>query len=129
MPKELHEYNLSTDHFKQPEVIKNREAVGLLIARLILLEPGTNPNRPDMGVGLVSHFREMFPNDLPSLKRRLYNQLSTYLPQYANAEIELTAAPNDQLEFKITIDENVFKYVTVEQEDNKVTLTQLLQTQ
>ena len=82
-----------------------------------------------MGVGLVSHFREMFPDDLPSLKRRLYNQLSTYLPQYANAEIELTAAPNDQLEFKITIDENVFKYVTVEQEDNKVTLTQLLQTQ
>ena len=129
MAKELHEYNISTDHFNQPEVVKNREAVGLLISRLILLEPGTNPVRPEMGFGLVSHFREMFPNDLPEFKRRLYNQLSTYLPQYSNAEIELTAAPNDQLELKITIGEEVFKYVTVEQEDNKVTLTELLQTQ
>lgn len=129
MAKELHEYNISTDHFNQPEVVKNREAVGLLISRLILLEPGTNPVRPEMGVGLVSHFREMFPDNLQELKRRLYNQLSAYLPQYSNAEIELTAAPNDQLEFKITIGEEVFKYVTVEQEDNKVTLTELLQTQ
>lgn len=129
MATELHEYNISTDHFNMPEVIKNREAVGLLISRLILLEPGTNPNRPEMGVGLVSHFREMFPNDLASLKRRIASQLSTYLPQYANAKIELTAAPNDQLTFKITIDDMVFKYVTVEQEDNKVTLSELLETQ
>ena len=129
MPKELHEYNISTDDFNQPQVVKNREAVGLLIARLILLEPGTNPTRPEMGVGLVSHFREMFPENLAALKKRLYEQLSKYLPEYANAEIELTAAPNDQLEFKITIGEEVFKYVTVEQEDNKVTLTELLQTQ
>ena len=129
MPKELHEYNLSTDHFNMPEVIKNREAVGLLISRLILLEPGTNPNRPEMGVGLVSHFREMFPNDLPALKKRLYDQLSTYLPEYANAQIELTAAPDNQLSFKITIDDMVFKYVTVEQEDNKVTLAELQETQ
>ena len=129
MPRELNEYNISTDNFNMPKVTKNREAVGLLISRLILLEPGTDPARPEMGFGLVSHFREMFPNDLSAMKRRLANQLSTYLPQYANASIEMQAAPDDQLTFKITIDDMVFKYVTVEQEDNKVTLSEILQSQ
>ncbi len=122
----LKEYNLSTDNFNKPEVVTGREAVGLLIVRLILLEPGTNPNRPDMGLGLISKYRTMFPNQLADLRRDLYYQLETYLPDYSNVAITLTEK-DKHLVFDITVDDNVYKYITVEQEDNKVTLTEFIE--
>lgn len=120
----LNEYTLSTDNFKQPKVVQGREAVGLLVARLILLEPGTDPIRPNMGLGLVSRYRDMFPNKLPELRRALYSQIETYLPQFSGVEITLTTKEG-QLIFDIKVGETAYKYVTVEQEDNRVTLTEL----
>ena len=40
--------------FKEPRETTGRKAIGALIVRLLLLEPGTDPNRPEMGVELVS---------------------------------------------------------------------------
>lgn len=120
------EYVVSTDDFKQPKEFVGKKAVALLICRLILLEPGTDPARPTMGVGLVSRYRYMYPDKLTELKNDIIDQIRIYLPEYTNVPITLTIE-NRQLIIEITVDDDVYKYVTVEQEDNSVTLTELLQ--
>ena len=63
----LKEYVIGTNDFKQPEEYLGKKAVGLLVERLLLLEPGTDPMRPEMGVGLVSKYRYMFPDRLTAV--------------------------------------------------------------
>ena len=74
--KIFREYLLGTDDFKQPKVVYGKKAVGILVCRLLLLEPGTNPMRPEMGVGLVSKYRYMFPDRLSELKTDIADQLN-----------------------------------------------------
>lgn len=123
----LKEYVFSSNDFKQPKEVLGKKAVALLIVRLILLEPGTNPMRPEMGVGLVSKYRYMFPEKLPELKQNIVDQMTRYLPEYKQAPIELTME-NSALYIEITVDDTVYKYVMDEQEDNQITLTELMDT-
>ena len=52
------DFLFSTDNFNQPKVVvEGKEAISTLLESLILLEPGTNPVRPEMGVELVSRYR------------------------------------------------------------------------
>ena len=120
----IKEYLFTTDNFKQPATIYGRKAIGMLIARLLLLEPGTDPARPTMGVGLVSKYRYMFPDRLHELRQNIYSQLNTYLFPYSNVAIVLDVI-DKELRVDITVDENTYKYVTKEQEDNVVTLQEL----
>lgn len=120
----LKEYNLSTDDFKQPKISYGKTAVGVLIIRLLLLEPGTNPNRPEMGVGLISKYRYMFPDKLGELKNNIYDQLNRFLFPYQKIAISMEV--NDKcLILQISIDDTTYKYVTEEQENNKITLREL----
>ena len=121
----IKEYNLSTDLFKQPKTNKGKEAIGMWLCRLILLEPGTFSTRPKMGLGLVSRYRNMMVGDLTQLKKDLYHQIETYLPVYSSVDITIESK-NHQLIFYIKIDDTVYNYVTVEQEDNKVTLQEVV---
>ena len=123
----LKEYVLNTDDFKQPEEYIGKRAVGLLVLRLLLLEPGTDPIRPEMGVGLVSKYRYMFPDRMDELKKNISDQLMTYLVPYQNVAIEMWEEDHE-LRMNITIDDNVYKYVTEEQMDNNsITLRQLIE--
>ena len=47
------EYLLSMDNFGRSKILTDEEAIAALLTRLILLEPGTNPLMPAMGVGIV----------------------------------------------------------------------------
>lgn len=123
----LKEYVLNTDDFKQPEEYIGKRAVGLLVLRLLLLEPGTDPIRPEMGVGLVSKYRYMFPDRIDELKKNISDQLMTYLVPYQNVGIEMWEE-DYELRMNITIDNTVYKYVTEEQMDNNsITLKQLIE--
>ena len=122
----LKEYVIGTNDFNQPEEYLGKKAVGLLVERLLLLEPGTDPMRPEMGVGLVSKYRYMFPDKLNELKNNVADQLERYLFPYQTVNIKFSAK-NKELTIDITVDDYTYKYVTAEQENNKtVTLTQLL---
>lgn len=121
----LKEYVIGTDDFKQPEEYVGKKAVGLLIERLLLLEPGTDPLRPEMGVGLVSKYRYMFPDKLNELKNNVADQLERFLFPYQTVNIKFIV-DNHELTIDITVDDNTYKYVTAEQKDNNtVTLKQL----
>lgn len=122
----LKEYVFGSNDFYQPKEIIGKKAVALLIVRLILLEPGTDPMRPEMGVGLVSKYRYMFPEKLADLKKDISNQLQIFLPQYQMTPIKLSVE-DSKLIIEITVDDSVYKYVMDEQEDNKITLTELME--
>ena len=50
MPTEVNhvkEYLLTTDEFRNPKVLEGAKAIGILLVRLLLMEPGTNPLHPD----------------------------------------------------------------------------------
>lgn len=120
------EYLLDTDDFKQPKVLYGKKAIGLIICRLLLLEPGTDPMRPEMGVGLVSKYRYMFPDQLPELKRDIAKQLNDYLFPYQQVGITLWAETDKTLRIDVIVDDNAYKYVIEEQADNRITLQELL---
>lgn len=124
--KILREYHLSVNEFNQPKKSEEAEAIGVLLIRLILLEPGTDQTRPGMGLGIVSRFRYMHDSDMPRLTRELKEQIATYMAPYKNISAKITMNSDLQLVFDIKIEKNSYKYVTSQQENNKITLKELL---
>ena len=96
------EYFLSLDNFNRPAEVTGGEAVALLIARLIMLEPGSDPLHPTMGVGLVSRYR--YSNRLEELKKAIKDQISTWLPDFvSDTDISLIITPDKVLNVEIML--------------------------
>lgn len=124
--KIFREYLIGTDDFNNPKVVYGKKAIGVIVCRLLLLEPGTDPMRPEMGVGIVSKYRYMFPDNLNELKRDIAYQLNKYLFPYQRVAITMWVETDKTLRMDIVIDDNTYKYVIEEQEDNRITLEELL---
>lgn len=124
--KIFREYLVGTDDFNNPKVVYGKKAIGVIVCRLLLLEPGTDPMRPEMGVGIVSKYRYMFPDNLNELKRDIAYQLNKYLFPYQRVAITMWVETDKTLRMDIVIDDNTYKYVIEEQEDNRITLEELL---
>ena len=77
----MKEYLLSTNEYLEPKVLKSSDAYGTLLTRLLLLEPGTNPLYPEMGVGIGPKYRFMMEDDMPALQTRIQDQINAYLPK------------------------------------------------
>lgn len=101
------EYLLSVDSYNNPFVIKDNEAIALNLVRLLLLEPGSDPFRPDMGVGLKSY---RYALTLDELNDRITEQIQTYLPQYQSAEVNIVRTPERVANIEITLGDVVFIY-------------------
>ena len=101
----LKEYAMSVNDFKQPAEAKGKKAIGVLIVRLLLMEKGTDPMRPDMGVGIRSRYRFAFESELTSLQEDIETQISTYLPEVSpvTVKVALENDRNDILKNKIKI--------------------------
>lgn len=80
----MKEYLLSTNDFLNPAVSTGSDAYGILITRLLLLEPGTNPLFPEMGVGIGPKYRFISEDEMGELERRVQEQMNTYLPSEIN---------------------------------------------
>ena len=76
----MKEYLLTTNNYLEPDVQEGSDAYAILLTRLLLLGPGTNPLHPDMGVGLGPKYRYLSEDDLPVLQTRIQEQVNTYLP-------------------------------------------------
>jgi hypothetical protein len=85
----ISEFGFSVDEFKNPKVYKNIEAVGTLLVRLLLLEPGTIQSHPDAGVGLMSRFRYSVEGSASKLQSEYQKQIETYLPQLQGVKISV----------------------------------------
>ena len=51
----MKEYLLSTNEYLEPAMEDGSTAYGILLMRLLLLIPGTNPLHPAMGVGIPKY--------------------------------------------------------------------------
>ena len=91
----MKEHVLSLNDFNMPKVYDTNDANYILIIRLILLEPGTFPSHPKMGVGIKSRYR--YNNDenfLMQLENDISNQINAYLPSLYMTNISLAEKNN-----------------------------------
>ena len=97
------EYFLGVDEFKHPKSYTQQDATYVLLIRLILLEKGTYPTRPDMGVGIVSRYRWANTDQMEQLKTDISDQITTYLPEFQDVDVAVSASDLTIL-IEITID-------------------------
>ena len=84
---------LSLSTFNMPLVLKEEYAMYQHLVQLILLEKGTYPSHPDMGVGLISRYRlrssDRSSDVIADLSADIESQISTYLPSLKLVNINL----------------------------------------
>lgn len=109
------EYTMSVNKIRRPIVLTDRDAVYVLLARLALLEPGTNQAFPEMGLGLRSKYRYSFADNVQALINDYKKQIETYLPSLQL--VEVTAKVEDKtLILRVNIDNEVIYPIVVNTE-------------
>ena len=107
-----HEFILSVDKFKQPQVLTDHDAISQLLVHLILLEPGTFQDHPEMGVGLVSRYRYKDKKSLTDLQNRIESQITTYLPDLGTVEVGVSMNDNSELVIDTRANGVIYRYET-----------------
>ena len=103
-----HEYCMSVDNFKRPLVYKHEQAIAILLTRLILLEPGSDPLHPDMGVG-IKNYRYILGR-VEELESKVKDQVSTYLQCFSSPKVEIKITEDKMCNIEITIDDVLYVY-------------------
>jgi hypothetical protein len=106
------EYTLSITPLNRPEVLKNQEAIAMLLLRLILLNPGSDPLHPDMGVGIINYRYAM--GRLDELRQRVEDQIHTFLQCFPAGNVEINITPTKLCNILITIDDVLYTYDSAE---------------
>ena len=102
------EYLCSVNEFNEPADVKGKRAIGLLLVRLIVMDPGSDPLHPGMGVGIKKYRYGL--NNVEELRKEVDYQISTYLPCYQNATVAIVITPDKCCNIEITIDDVVYVY-------------------
>lgn len=100
---------LSIDNFNTPKILTGLDAVNLKIMRLILFEPGTDPDQPNKGVGLRSKFRYISADRLHDLTDCISEQISTYLPEFSGVSVQVEIY-KEVLHIAIVVDQVLYEF-------------------
>lgn len=107
----MQEHVLSLNDLSTPKVFDKSNAEYVLIARLILLEPGKYQSHPEMGVGIKSRYRfNNSENVLDSLAADIKEQISKYLPTLIASEVSLTLKKDHILGIIINTDSGMYTF-------------------
>ena len=102
------EHLLSINTFDMPKILDNAKAVLIWVKRLIIMEPGDDLTRPDMGLGLFSKYKYGWEDDvLRDLPLNLTKQILVYMPQYSNVSVDVQVKGNE-LYIAMNIDNETF---------------------
>ena len=118
------EYLLTVDEFSNPQVVEGKSAVALLLSRLILLEPGSDPLHPGMGVGIRRYRFNSNKDNLQTLQKAIEKQVDTYLPSFQGSEVQLIMNDDKTMNINITVGDTTYVYSS-EVEDPIDTLAEL----
>lgn len=105
---------VSTNKYNIPRVLQGKEEIVILLIRLIILEPGSNPLHPEMGVGLKSRWSNCAIEDLPDLSAEIKSQIIVYLPSYQQASVIVTSE-DSIIRISVNIDDTLYQFTTSEQ--------------
>lgn len=123
----MKEYLLTTNEFMIPDSVKGSDAYGLLLLRLLLLQPGQNPLHPGMGVGLGPKYRFITEDNMNMLQDRVQEQIDTYLSQdfTVKTTVYMEIKPSHYLKIIITANDTDYIYDT-EDSNTPIELSDLL---
>ena len=113
---------MSVNNFNDPVEYQNASVPYILIKRLILLNPGTYQNRPNMGVGLFSRWKFSDTEDVSKLENEIKDQIETYLPQFSLNSIDISVKNDKELLINIQVADITYVYET---NDGELTLSDL----
>ena len=119
----IRDYLLALDDLQQPKVLNMDKIVSgefntaiICIIRLILMRKGTDPDRPDMGIDIVGRYRFAFDSELISLQREIEDQITTYLPEFLPATVEISMATErnnpmyyNRIDIKIAVNTTMYQ--------------------
>lgn len=92
----MNEYLMDVDKRQQPKVFSKYEGDRINVFRLIMVEPGTYPTHPTLGVGLVSRWRF---RDIDTIKSSLAStieaQLKDFMPHLIDPQVTVTIVNNN----------------------------------
>lgn len=114
----IEEYLLSIDKFQTPKILKDKDAIFVLLIRLMLLEKGTIQSHPDMGVGIISRYRYSDEDKLQDLQLDIVNQINTYLPKLVGVDVKVSGDPVNK-EILVSISVNGVLYTFSTDSNNK----------
>lgn len=103
------EYTLDINEFNRPKVFRGPKAIINKIVELIMMNPGTYPTRPYMGVGLIKNYRYSFMDNISEIQNKINEQIHTYLPEFDGVNVTLLSNDTAELLF-IFIEINGFSY-------------------
>lgn len=113
----IEEATLSVDNFNQPEMLLNEKAVGIRIARLIMMEKGTIQTHPNMGVGIRSNYRYAEASDIVRLNFDIKSQIEEYLPlPYSSVDANCKLVSGVVI-IDILADKELFRFTYNQQKD------------
>lgn len=112
------EHLLSTDDYNKPHTIKDKDALAVLIIRLLIMHPGTNPLHPEMGIGLIERYRYCSSDDIPTLNTEIEEQMRQFLPDFRFTKVECSTV-NGSINVSIAIDDTLYSFTT-ESNDSKL---------
>lgn len=113
---------LSMNDFGEPKILKNTDAIGIMIIRLLILNKGSLELHPNMGIGLIENYRHSFSDNLSKLETEIENQVFKYITKTpTNVDLNLV---NNILYISIYIDNKryIFNFNT---ENNSIKLSDL----
>ena len=118
------EYLLSVDDFSNPQVVEGKSAIALLLTRIILLEPGSDPLHPEMGIGIKNYRFNNNKDALLELKKIINRQLNIFLPNFQGSDVSLSFTKDKILNIDITVGDTTYVY-TSEVDDEIDTLSEI----
>lgn len=109
---QIKEYLMSIDEYNTPKVVTDKDAIFVLLVRLLLLNPGTFQTHPEMGIGIISRYRYSNPDNLAVLEEECIQQINTYLPELQGASVQLSMTKNKELLIKVTVNDSLYVFET-----------------
>lgn len=102
------EYLFSVNEFNEPTVLTGKAAIATLLVRLIMMDPGSDPLHPTMGVG-IKNYRFGY-NNIENFRKTVEDQIKIFLPMYQNATVAIINTPDKVCNIEITINDVVYVY-------------------
>jgi hypothetical protein len=104
MPIYKDECFLGVDDFGRNKIIKGADANAYRIQNLIMMEPGTDPALPEMGIGIKNfQFNLATPEEISTVSALIEQQIAKWLPDIIVDDLVVELLNNETLGIKNTL--------------------------